>query len=60
MCFILPETLISSVSFRTCAIVGGVLTVASLLDGILFATSRALKKSGGVSGSSGYGSGKLM
>ncbi|KAJ3893754.1 Sec1 family-domain-containing protein [Lentinula edodes] len=28
----------------TCAIVGGVLTVASLLDSVLFATSRALKK----------------
>ncbi|KAJ3834993.1 Sec1 family-domain-containing protein [Lentinula raphanica] len=28
----------------TCAIVGGVLTVASLIDGVLFATSRALKK----------------
>ncbi|KAF9049477.1 Sec1-like protein [Hymenopellis radicata] len=28
----------------TCAIVGGVLTVASLLDSVLFATTRALKK----------------
>ncbi|KAJ3752796.1 endoplasmic reticulum-derived transport vesicle ERV46 [Lentinula raphanica] len=28
----------------TCAIVGGVLTVASLIDSVLFATSRALKK----------------
>ncbi|KAF8895370.1 Sec1-like protein [Infundibulicybe gibba] len=46
----------------TCAIVGGVLTVASLLDGVLFATGRALKKSGsaGTTGTSGYGSGKLM
>ena len=43
---------------RTCAIVGGVLTVASLLDGILFATSRALKKASG--GGSGYSSGKIM
>lgn len=35
----------------TCAIVGGVLTVASLLDSVLFATTRALKKSsGGYSG----------
>ncbi|KAF8160191.1 Sec1-like protein [Pholiota molesta] len=42
----------------TCAIVGGVLTVASLLDSILFATGRALKKSAGSAGS-GYG-GKLM
>ncbi|KAF8964362.1 Sec1-like protein [Flammula alnicola] len=42
----------------TCAIVGGVLTVASLLDSILFATERALKKSG-VGAASGY-SGKLM
>jgi len=29
----------------TCAIVGGVLTVASLVDSLLFATQRALKKS---------------
>jgi hypothetical protein len=41
----------------TCAIVGGVLTVASLIDSILFATGRALKKS---SGGGGYGGGKLM
>jgi len=41
----------------TCAIVGGVLTVASLLDSILFATGRALKKSN--TAPSGY-SGKLM
>jgi len=41
----------------TCAIVGGVLTVASLLDSVLFATGRALKKSG--AGSSGFSS-KLM
>ncbi|KAF5360754.1 hypothetical protein D9756_004714 [Leucocoprinus leucothites] len=41
----------------TCAIVGGVLTVASLFDSVLFATSRALKKSGG----GGFGSSsKLM
>lgn len=38
----------------TCAIVGGVLTVASLLDSALFATSKALKKS------SGMGNGKVM
>ncbi|KAF8807133.1 Sec1-like protein [Phlegmacium glaucopus] len=43
----------------TCAIVGGVLTVASLLDGILFATGRALKKSAGSSTGNGF-SGKLM
>lgn len=36
---------------RTCAIVGGVLTVAALLDGILFATGRRFKKGGGVNGS---------
>ncbi|CAL1712701.1 unnamed protein product [Somion occarium] len=45
----------------TCAIVGGVLTVASLIDGALFATSRALKK--GAHGSvvnGGYGNGKLI
>ncbi|KAL0957734.1 hypothetical protein HGRIS_001513 [Hohenbuehelia grisea] len=41
---------------RTCAIVGGVLTVASLLDSILFATGRALKKSG----SQSYAGTKLM
>ncbi|KAL0961323.1 hypothetical protein HGRIS_006281 [Hohenbuehelia grisea] len=40
----------------TCAIVGGVLTVASLLDSILFATGRALKKSG----SQSYAGTKLM
>lgn len=41
----------------TCAIVGGVLTVASLIDSVLFATSRALKKSG----AGGFGSSsKLM
>jgi len=42
----------------TCAIVGGVLTVASLVDSVLFATGRALKKSA-VGASSGF-SGKLM
>lgn len=41
---------------RTCAIVGGVLTVASLLDGALFAAGRSFKKSG----VSMNGSGKLM
>ena len=30
----------------TCAIVGGVLTVASLLDGVLFAAGHSLKKRG--------------
>ncbi|RDB17990.1 Endoplasmic reticulum-Golgi intermediate compartment protein 3 [Hypsizygus marmoreus] len=45
----------------TCAIIGGVLTVASLLDSILFATGRALKKSHGGSGTgTGYGGGKMM
>jgi len=47
----------------TCAIIGGVLTVASLLDSVLFATGRALKKSGGVASTNGnaaYASGKLM
>ncbi|KAF8635885.1 hypothetical protein AX15_000066 [Amanita polypyramis BW_CC] len=39
----------------TCAIVGGVLTVASLIDSVLFATGRALKKSSG----NGFGA-KLM
>lgn len=41
----------------TCAIVGGVLTVASLIDSVLFATTRALKN-GGVG--QGYSNGKLM
>ncbi|KZT09274.1 endoplasmic reticulum-derived transport vesicle ERV46 [Laetiporus sulphureus 93-53] len=41
----------------TCAIVGGVLTIASLLDSVLFATTRALKHRGGAHG---YGNGKLM
>ncbi|KAF8627493.1 hypothetical protein AX17_006304 [Amanita inopinata Kibby_2008] len=43
----------------TCAIVGGVLTVASLVDSILFVTGRALKKSVASSSGNGYG-GKLM
>jgi hypothetical protein len=42
----------------TCAIVGGVLTVASIIDSILFATGRVLKKSVASTGSS-FG-GKLM
>jgi len=42
----------------TCAIVGGVLTVVSIIDSVLFATSRALKKSG--HSGSGYANGKLM
>jgi hypothetical protein len=50
-------------SYRTCAIVGGVLTVASLVDSLLFATSRVLKqkRGGNPNGSSGYpGNSKLM
>ncbi|THH28262.1 hypothetical protein EUX98_g5926 [Antrodiella citrinella] len=46
----------------TCAIVGGVLTVASIIDSVVFATSKRLKK-GGVSvtvASPGFGNGKLM
>lgn len=39
----------------TCAVVGGVLTVASLIDSVAFATGRKLKKSG-----NGYPNGKLM
>ncbi|KAH7921762.1 Sec1-like protein [Leucogyrophana mollusca] len=35
----------------TCAIVGGVLTVAALMDSILFATGRKLKKGSGMNGS---------
>ncbi|KAF8442956.1 Sec1-like protein [Boletus edulis BED1] len=34
----------------TCAIVGGVLTVSALLDGVLFATGRRLKKGGNTNG----------
>ncbi|KAJ7795610.1 Sec1-like protein [Mycena olivaceomarginata] len=34
----------------TCAIIGGVLTVASLLDSVLFAAGRTLKKSGVTNG----------
>ena len=46
---------------RTCAIVGGVLTVASLIDSLLFATRKALKKSGVASPvNGGYTNGKLM
>jgi len=41
----------------TCAIVGGVLTVASILDSALFATQRSLKKSGTMNG---HSNGKLM
>lgn len=53
------ETRQSFAHFLTslCAIVGGVLTVASLVDSILFATGRALKKSTG--GGSAFG-GKVM
>ncbi|KZS92895.1 ER-derived vesicles protein ERV46, partial [Sistotremastrum niveocremeum HHB9708] len=38
----------------TCAIVGGVLTIASILDSVLFATSRALKSNS----ANGYSAGK--
>jgi len=45
----------------TCAIVGGVLTVASLIDSMLFVAGRTLRKSGGSSSAgSGYTNGKLM
>ncbi|KAI0669265.1 endoplasmic reticulum-derived transport vesicle ERV46 [Trametes maxima] len=44
----------------TCAIVGGVLTVASLIDSALFATRKALKHKSGSPVSSGYSNGKLM
>ncbi|KAI0036532.1 Sec1-like protein [Vararia minispora EC-137] len=43
----------------TCAIVGGVLTVASIVDGVLFATQRSFKKTG-VANGNGHTSGKLM
>ncbi|KAI0826786.1 Sec1-like protein [Trametes gibbosa] len=47
----------------TCAIVGGVLTVASLIDSALFATRKALKKTahaGSPVNGAGYTNGKLM
>ncbi|KAI0310191.1 Sec1 family-domain-containing protein [Amylostereum chailletii] len=44
----------------TCAIVGGVLTVASILDSVLFATQRSLKKSGVANGNGHPAGGKLM
>jgi len=44
-------------SYRTCAIVGGVLTVTSLVDSLLFATGRVLRKTASGVGSS---AGKLM
>ncbi|KIL67798.1 hypothetical protein M378DRAFT_121901 [Amanita muscaria Koide BX008] len=43
----------------TCAIVGGVLTVASLIDSLLFATGRVLKKSGVAGSTNGFGT-KLL
>ena len=52
-------TYISFLPFRTCAIVGGVLTIATIVDSVLFATGKRLKKgSGGVT--NGYNNGKLM
>jgi len=44
----------------TCAIVGGVLTVAALFDGVLFATTRAIKKQNAGGSGNGYAGGKLM
>ncbi|KAL5501557.1 ERV46 [Sanghuangporus vaninii] len=44
----------------TCAIVGGVLTIATIVDSVLFATGKKLKKSGVAGGGSGYSSNKLM
>ena len=44
-------TLLTRSLSRTCAIVGGVLTVAALLDSILFATGRRFKKGSGINGS---------
>ncbi|TDL22172.1 endoplasmic reticulum-derived transport vesicle ERV46 [Rickenella mellea] len=43
----------------TCAIIGGVLTIATLLDSVLFATGRVLKKREAASHTNGYG-GKAM
>ncbi|TFY83867.1 hypothetical protein EWM64_g143 [Hericium alpestre] len=45
----------------TCAIVGGVLTVASILDSVLFATERRFKKGAGTTANgNGHMNGKLM
>ncbi|KAI5118701.1 hypothetical protein M0805_003357 [Coniferiporia weirii] len=45
----------------TCAIVGGVLTIATILDSVLFVTGRRLKKSGSSAGNgAGYSNSKLM
>ena len=44
---------------RTCAIVGGVLTIASIVDSVLFATGKRLKK-GASAAANGYNNGKLM
>ena len=52
-------TYTSFLPYRTCAIVGGVLTIATIVDSVLFATGKRLKKgSGGVT--NGYNKGKLM
>ena len=50
----------SCMQYRTCAIVGGVLTVASIVDSVLFATQRTLKKKSGVPSGNGHSNGKLM
>ncbi|KAH8114481.1 Sec1 family-domain-containing protein [Phellopilus nigrolimitatus] len=45
----------------TCAIVGGVLTIATIVDSVLFATGKRLKKGAVASvGGNGYSSSKLM
>ena len=41
---------LTTILSRTCAIVGGVLTVASIIDRVLFAANRALKNGGHVGG----------
>ncbi|EJC98088.1 endoplasmic reticulum-derived transport vesicle ERV46 [Fomitiporia mediterranea MF3/22] len=43
----------------TCAIIGGVLTIATIVDSVVFATGRRLKKSG-VGSANGYSSSKVM
>lgn len=44
----------------TCAIVGGVLTIATLIDAFVFSTTAALKKKSATSATNGNGYGKVM
>jgi hypothetical protein len=49
--------------YRTCAIIGGVLTIASLIDSFVFtATGKLKERSAGAASTNvnGYGGGKIM